>query len=201
MDIYFVRHGETLWNKNDIIQGHLDSPLTEKGREMAKILRKKSKDLKFTKVYSSDLGRAYETAKLICPSKPIIKTELLREIDVGSWSGKNFKDIEKEDPILYYNYFKRPEIYNRIDGESFYDLNARVKKFFDGALNENQRENILIVSHGITIVSIFNLMEKKSVKDFWYNRVRRNAEFNIARYEKGEFTIIKKAPLNPKQTI
>ena len=74
MRIYFTRHGETEWNKLGIIQGQLDSALTSEGIEMGKRLREMSKDLNFDKVYSSDLGRAYDTARLICPDREIIKT-------------------------------------------------------------------------------------------------------------------------------
>lgn len=57
-------------------------------------------------------------------------------------------------------------------------------------------ENILIVSHGITIIAMFTIMENIEIKNFWQNRVRRNAEFNIAEYKDSKFTILKKAPLN-----
>ena len=175
MRIYFTRHGETEWNKLGIIQGQLDSALTSEGIEMGRRLGEMSKDLNFDRVYSSDLGRAYDTARLICPDREIIKTPLLREIDVGSWSGKNIKDVKVEDEVLYKKYFKDPKNYKRPDGE--------------------------IVTHGVTIVAIYSLMEGIPIEDFWFNRVRRNGEFNIADYEDGTFKIIKKAPKNPVDSI
>lgn len=201
MRIYFTRHGETEWNKLGIIQGQLDSSLTKEGIDMGLRLREKSKDLHFDKVYSSDLGRAYDTAKLICPDREIIKTPLLREIDVGSWSGKNIKDVKASDEILYKKYFEEPENYYRPDGESIYDLKNRVEKFFEENIYNSEDENILIVTHGVTIVAIYSLMENIPIEDFWSNRVRRNGEFNIADYENGKFKIIKKAPKNPVDSI
>ena len=65
MKIYFVRHGETVWNTLRIFQGSSNSPLTETGREQAKRLGEKLKDTKFTKFYSSPLGRTIETSELI----------------------------------------------------------------------------------------------------------------------------------------
>lgn len=201
MRIYFTRHGETEWNKLGIIQGQLDSALTSEGMDMGRRLGEMSKDLHFDKVYSSDLGRAYDTARLICPDREIIKTPLLREIDVGAWSGKNIKDVKVKDEILYKKYFEDPKNYKRPDGESIHDLRDRVEKFFEEAVYPNEDENILIVTHGVTIVAIYSLMENIPIEDFWSNRVRRNGEFNIADYEGGTFKIIKKAPKNPVDSI
>lgn len=201
MRIYFTRHGETEWNKLGIIQGQLDSALTSEGIEMGRRLGEMSKDLNFDRVYSSDLGRAYDTARLICPDREIIKTPLLREIDVGSWSGKNIKDVKVEDEVLYKKYFEDPKNYKRPDGESIHDLRDRVEKFFEEAVYPNEDENILIVTHGVTIVAIYSLMENIPIEDFWSNRVRRNGEFNIADCEDGTFKIIRKAPKNPVDSI
>lgn len=194
MKIYFTRHGETIWNREDIIQGHLDSPLTKKGIDMAINMRKDAEKIKFDKVYSSDLNRAYETARLICPDKDIIKTSLLREIDVGSWSGKNFRDLEKIDPKLKEVYFEYPHRYNRRDGESFYELQDRIKKFFEKYIYGAEDENILLVTHGITIVAMLGIIKNTPVEKFWDNSLKRNGEFNIVEFKDGEFKILKLAP-------
>lgn len=201
MRIYFTRHGETEWNKKDIIQGQLDSPLTERGIEMGIDLRKKSKEIYFDKIYSSDLGRAIETAKLIAPNREIIKTSLLREIDVGNWSSRSIHDVKESDSKRYNDYFNHPEKYNRDDGESIRDLLNRVEKFFQEAIYKEEDKNILVIAHGVTIVAMFNIMEKVPIEKFWTNRVRRNGEFNIADYAGCEFKIIKKAPQNPVDSI
>lgn len=201
MRIYFTRHGETLWNKLDKIQGHLDSPLTEEGIKMAKKMREEAKRINFDKVYSSDLNRAYETANLIVPDKKIIKTELLREINVGTWSGRDFKDLKKIDPVLYDMYFKNPKKYNRIDGENFYELRDRVKKFFEKYIYNAKDEKVLIVAHGITIVAMLGIIKNTPIEDFWENSIKRNGEFNIVDYKDGNFKIIKLAPYKNSDSI
>ena len=60
--VIIVRHGETEWNIAGIRQGHLDSRLTEKGMAQAKALAQRLAREKFTALYSSDLGRAVQTA-------------------------------------------------------------------------------------------------------------------------------------------
>lgn len=201
MKIYLTRHGETEWNKQDRVQGILDSPLTEEGIEMAKTLSQLSKDIKFDKVYSSDLKRAEDTAKIIAPDNEIITTPYLREIDVGNWSGRYFPTLKEEDKELYKIYFNEPHKYSRPDGESLKHLMDRVERFFEEYILNATDENILIVSHGVTIVGIFNYVEKVELKDFWTNRVLRNAKFNIIEYKNGEFEVLQKAPKNPVSTI
>ena len=65
MEIYFVRHGQTIWNVEKRFQGLSDSPLTELGITQAKLLGKKLKDIKFDKFYSTSLKRANDTANYI----------------------------------------------------------------------------------------------------------------------------------------
>lgn len=201
MKIYLTRHGETEWNAENRVQGQLNSNLTKSGIEMGKKLAGDAKDIVFDKVYSSDLGRAFDTAKLIVPTQEIITTPLLREIDTGSWSGKIFSDIKEVDGENYRVYFKDPVNFNRGTGETFYDLVNRVNKFFEEYIYNSDDENVLIVSHGVTIIAIFNLIEKVELKDFWSNKVQRNSEFNIIEYSNGKFNVIKKAPMAERVRI
>ena len=63
--LIIVRHGQTQWNLKLIRQGHLDSPLTEKGIAQAKALGERLAREAFTALYSSDLGRAVQTAQMV----------------------------------------------------------------------------------------------------------------------------------------
>ncbi|MGE5819264.1 MAG: histidine phosphatase family protein, partial [Deltaproteobacteria bacterium] len=63
--VIIVRHGETEWNIANIRQGHLDSPLTEDGLAQAKALARRLMRERFSALYSSDLGRAMQTARII----------------------------------------------------------------------------------------------------------------------------------------
>ena len=67
--IYLVRHGETQGNLDDKAQGHLDVPLTETGRLQAKAVAERLNDIEFDAVYSSDLKRAFDTAKAITANR------------------------------------------------------------------------------------------------------------------------------------
>ena len=86
MKLYFVRHGETLWNTMGIFQGIKNSPLTEFGKEQTRKLKESLKDIKFTHFYSSPLGRALETINILTEDRPQAKIEIIpefREINMG----------------------------------------------------------------------------------------------------------------------
>jgi broad specificity phosphatase PhoE len=90
-EIYILRHGETLWNAENRMQGALNSPLTAKGEEDARrqgaILA--SRDLRGFRFYSSPQGRAIQTAGIALGqiADDIHTDDRLREIRVGDWSG------------------------------------------------------------------------------------------------------------------
>ena len=81
--IYFIRHGETDYNKDKRFQGHLNIPLNQKGIVQAKIALDCSKSLRIDKIYCSPLKRAVETAKIINSfhNAQIIKDDRIKEIN------------------------------------------------------------------------------------------------------------------------
>lgn len=88
--LYLVRHGETEFNKAGIMQGHVDSPLTEEGVRQVEATRANLKHIKFDAVFSSDLYRAQHTAEIIKLDKEILlqTSELLREFKYGRFDGR-----------------------------------------------------------------------------------------------------------------
>ena len=89
MRIYVVRHGESETNRDQKWTGWFDAPLTDKGRADAQKAAEFLKDISFDKIYSSDLSRAIETAKIVVPDCEPELSSLLREIDVGALAGNS----------------------------------------------------------------------------------------------------------------
>ena len=106
MEIYIVRHGETLWNKERRCQGTIDINLNENGRELAVITGQALADTHFDVIYSSPLSRAYETACLIRGDRdiPVIKDDRLREICFGNMEGMCMDEMLK-DPDSHFQHF------------------------------------------------------------------------------------------------
>ena len=101
-ELILMRHAETEWNRQRIIQGHQDSPLTPRGELMAlewgRVLKSlEAQEGPFSRIVSSDLGRAVKTSERInmVLQLPFSVSAGVKEMDWGSWSGSVFKAIRK----------------------------------------------------------------------------------------------------------
>jgi len=102
--LYLIRHGESEANKNHIVAGHMDSPLTKNGVKQAKEAAERFKNIKFDAIFSSDLMRAKHTAEIIRLERGLaVKTsKLLRERTFGDFEGMKSKEYRKllKDDLL-----------------------------------------------------------------------------------------------------
>ena len=107
--IIAVRHGETAWNVDARIQGQLDIGLNETGRWQAKRVGEALAAEDIKAVYSSDLGRAHQTAQSIAEVAgiPVIPDEGLRERSFGMFEGKTFDEIHETWPDHAHYWRKR----------------------------------------------------------------------------------------------
>lgn len=89
--LYLVRHGETEFNTKNLVQGHVDSPLTEKGINQAKDKGEEFKNITFDAVFASDLSRAINTAEIIKLDRELVieSSEMLREKNYGRFDGRH----------------------------------------------------------------------------------------------------------------
>ena len=93
--LILVRHGESTWNAEERLQGQLDPPLSERGREQARTLVGAADGLPAERVVCSDLGRARETAELMGLAPGRLDPRW-REIDVGEWGGRTAAEIDAQ---------------------------------------------------------------------------------------------------------
>ena len=186
LNIYFVRHGETKWNTEDRIQGQLDSELTKNGIEETYLLKKKMSSLDFSAVYSSELGRAYKTAKILTDGNniKIEKLEELNEKYFGYWQGLEKKEIFSKYPEQAENYFNNIEKYNSVEisAESLSDTLNRFIRGVDKIINANKNGNVLVISHGTILKLFFNYIDKKDIKDLKENDLMENASYRVLQY-------------------
>ena len=98
MEIYIIRHGETVWNKSRLLQVSRDIPLCEAGINIAKERAKELENIDFDVIYSSPLSRAYETACIIRGDRniEIIKDDRLREVNFGVNEGQSAIELQKD---------------------------------------------------------------------------------------------------------
>ena len=195
MEIYFVRHGQTVWNVEKRFQGLSDSPLTELGITQAKLLGEKLKDIKFDKFYSTSLKRAYDTANYIKGNRKQ-KVEIFDdfvEISMGDMEGIKQEDFKKLYPEQVKNFFFNQLEYNpsSFGGESFLEVRERVirglNKFIE--LNKNY-ERVLVVSHGATLKTLLHYISGKDISTLSDEAIPKNTSYTIVKYENGKFEII-----------
>ena len=157
-EIIIVRHGETVANQTGVLQGQSNSPLDETGRAQARAAAKRLAGESFDAAFSSDLGRAMETAEIILqyhPDLALIPTKELREWDLGVLQGRPYAELRVEYPEIMAA-FKTPcDDFAVPQGESLGDFQKRVSAFLDRIAEEYQGKRLLFVSHGGTTQRIF----------------------------------------------
>lgn len=155
--VYAIRHGETEWNIEGKQQGHLDSPLTENGIKQAHAIADALAGFGIEQIYSSDLGRAAQTAEIISCKLNIAAgfDQRLRERNLGSLQGMTKSEYQKKFPKNYSAFHTEDPDYVIPGGES---ARCQYKRCTDGCTELAMRHpggKILIVTHGGVLTSLF----------------------------------------------
>lgn len=195
MKLYLVRHGETDWNKQRRIQGQVDIPLNEFGKSLAVKTAAGLKDIPFAVCYSSPLGRAVETAKLILSGRdvPVITDERIEEMAFGEWEGRCCSKEGWNLPERFRAFFDDPEHYEPAEGgEDFAAVRARVGEFLSWlcAQKQYQGENILIATHGAALSGMLNYIKEKPLAEYWGQGVHKNCAVTEVEVTDGTYRIL-----------
>ena len=198
MEIYMIRHGVTEWNKLMRLQGQTDIPLEDAGRELAVRVGHALKEIPFTRVISSPLQRAVETAKLVIMAAgkavEFQTDDRLKEISFGDWEGYSATnpDYPSPDPE-FRNFFEHPELYHAPSGgESFEQLLERTGDFLKelASRQECENETILVSVHGAVMRGLLANIKHSDLADFWGPGVPENCAVAIARTQQGCWELI-----------
>ncbi|HII71344.1 TPA: histidine phosphatase family protein [Candidatus Woesearchaeota archaeon] len=164
MRIILVRHGETLENKEGIMQGQLPGTLSDLGKEQARLVAERLKDEKIDVIITSDLQRAVDTAEAIAEHHPHLTIELapgLREWSRGEYEGKKPHELPKHLTGVDLN--KNPD-FSFPGGESIRDVYNRVKETYNKILERHIDQNVLVVGHGVSIRALMRVVKGISVE-------------------------------------
>jgi broad specificity phosphatase PhoE len=148
--LILVRHGETVHNAAGIAQGWNDSALSETGIAQVRSLAVRLRSAGANALYSSPLGRALSTARYIAEEVGLDVTTLdeLREMSYGSWEGRSFLDVRREDEAAYQRWIADPDA-QCPSGESHNDVLRRMQRAF--ATIERGASKAIVVTHGTAI--------------------------------------------------
>jgi 2,3-bisphosphoglycerate-dependent phosphoglycerate mutase len=145
-----VRHGETVWNAEGRMQGHLDSALNEEGRAQAVLLAGRLADEHFDVLYCSDLLRTRETARPFAERTGMQPAlwDALRERHLGVLQGLTSSESAARHPEVYRRFHAREVDFVIPEGESIRMVYERTRKAFEELAARHPDEALLVVTHG-----------------------------------------------------
>jgi probable phosphoglycerate mutase len=183
-----IRHGQTQWNLKLIRQGHLDSPLTEMGLAQASALAGRLAQETFSALYSSDLGRAVQTAQTIADTTghKIVTDARLRERHLGVFQGLNGDEVQQQFPEEYRLHRTIGPDYVIPGGESVRQQVTRNITCLNEIAERHGGETIVVVTHGGVLSGLF-----RHTFSIPFDAPRRfeftNAGLNVFNYEQGNW--------------
>jgi broad specificity phosphatase PhoE len=153
VEIVFETHSTSTDNEAGIATGWLDGALSARGRQQARELGARRRDDEIAAVFTSDLGRAVETARIAFSGSgiPVHRDPRLRECDYGEWNGATVSVIERERA-------------RRVDepfpgGESYRQTVERMAEFLEDVSAEFEGWRILVIGHSATRWALEHLLE------------------------------------------
>lgn len=172
--ICLVRHGETAWNAERRLQGHIDIPLNPRGLSQAEATARSLARAgeRFAALYSSDLQRARQTADAVARTHGLAATHdtRLRERHYGVLQGLTFEEAERQQPQAWQHFKKRdPQVALDGGGESLHGLAARVQAALEEIAARHAGETVVVVTHGGVLDIAHRLATGKpleAVRDF-----------------------------------
>jgi len=146
-----IRHGESTWNQERRVQGHMDPCLSDRGRAQAALLASRLKGRPFAGLYTSPLRRALETASVLGESvghrpEPV---DGLQEIRLGAWEGKTTEEIRAIYGDAYDRWLDAPlDAVGPPGGEAVSDFQRRAVATLKGLRKAHRDGTLLVVTHG-----------------------------------------------------
>ena len=157
--IIAVRHGETAWNVDARIQGHLDVPLNGTGQWQSRQLAHALAHEPIAAIYASDLQRAHATAQAVADATgaPLVADPGLRERSFGALQGRTFAQIEAEMPEQALRWRKRDPDFAPEGGESLTALRERIAATTHRLAAQHMGGLVLLVAHGGVLDVLYRL--------------------------------------------
>jgi len=156
IELIAVRHGETDFNAERRMQGHLDVPLSETGRVQAQAAAARLADESIDKIYSSDLQRALETARIIHEGREIeLVTDLrLREFHMGTFQGMTLSEAREKHGDAWERFFIHDADFALPGGQSRNQKQVEIASFMEEVVRSQAGGRMLVVTHGGILIAM-----------------------------------------------
>jgi len=198
-EVYFLRHGETSWNRAKILQGSIDyTRLTPKGRKMAERTAEGmvSAGIGFDRIYSSPYLRAKTTADIVAKGLKggtVHVDRRLREVGLGKYEGVRYEKGKWPDDNLRCLFEDSEAFVPQGEGaESFDMVQERLRDFLNGELKplDGQVQRILCVAHSLVLKSLVREFAGESASAAARAAIQRNCCVHMLRYSGGRFSLV-----------
>ena len=168
MKIYFVRHAETIWHKEDKYAGHTEIELTDKGYAQAEKLKNWAVLQEIKSIYTSSLQRSILTAAptaIQLQISPKIEPSL-NEVNFGDIEGLSKKQFSEKYPLVWKSFQKSPADTIFPNGESGRKAVERALNGLSRIVIREESSEILIVSHGTLIRLLLSYFQNNDLNDY-----------------------------------
>ena len=197
-EVWFLRHGETTWNRERRLQGSVSyTKLTENGRLMAMMTGENlaEKGIRFDRIYTSPYDRAKETAEIVASKTgPAPQEDVrIREMCFGKYEGQTYGGGKYPDDNLR-RFFEEPENYVPAGegAESFDMVQARIREFLEGELKplDGKVLRILCVAHSLVLKSLVRELAGEGASAEARKTLQPNCCVHVVRYSNGRFALV-----------
>lgn len=191
--LLIIRHGQSQANLDGIFVGHVDSPLSDLGKQQAEITADYIvSTYQVDAVYASDLERAFYTGKTVADrlGLPVTAKQGMREIFAGDWETVKFDTLSTEYGEPYQLWLRDIGLAQCPNGESTAQLQSRIVATLTEIAEENEGKTVVVATHATPIRTFMHhcsglpLSEMKNIP--WVS----NASVTVVEYENGAFTIV-----------
>lgn len=167
---FLVRHGRTIWNKEQIFRGTKDVPLDEVGKREAQMVGEWLKGEEISAVYSSPLSRAKETAEAIARFHNVEVQVLggLNDLHFGEWEGMHLKEVKERYPDLYQRWQQEPHRVVFPGGEGLAEVRSRAMEAIEDVIARHSEGAVALVSHRVVLKVLICALLGLENSRFWH---------------------------------
>jgi probable phosphoglycerate mutase len=188
--LILIRHGETVWNRERRMQGHLDSPLSATGLRQAHLVARRLAQIEFDALYSSDSERAHRTARSVAEvtGHVIVVEPRLRERHFGVFEGLTGSEIQSNYPADYLRFKRRDPEFVVPGGESALVFRSRVLGCLREIAERHAGSVVVVVTHGLVLDQLYRAAHGLPLNVLRGNDLI-NASLNTFRYDTGQWRL------------
>jgi len=190
--LILIRHGQTVWNSEHRMQGQRNSALSDLGRAQARAVARRLQRESFDYLYSSDLDRAVETARIIAAATghALRIDARLRERCFGIFEGLTRDEMKVRHPAEYARFRERDPDYCMPGGESARAFHERCMGVMHEIVAAHAGRRVVVVAHGLLLVALYRAAHALELNEPKTPLELINASLNVFGYAEKRWSML-----------